>query len=450
MTTPALQPTWFGHVATARDALKLFEACLQGILNHVPRRPHDRERPSLIRSGCVFIYEENASGIKRWTDGVPWSPSRILGNFLVYRELVKPFPPGEKKRATKRSKRHPTRPGEPYPRQNTDGTPTSPTTPGARSENGVDNREGERALIGSLVDSYGFKEGGLVKKTMSVQVNGVHHHLVSYYTLEDALTEGLLKLVKRDHRLAHLEPRNELITRQNFRSPLDTEDDHQNETLENSQQTLYGSVYDHSYDRRPYSNGAPQGHPPMGLSLYNGDPNPYTPTSQVHHGVPSYPTMPQPSHGFYQPGMPIQHPPPSYSQAAYPSHPSQLLGPGDRPSSQSQQHSDYGYHRHYPASGQGPRLGLMPAQNGMHEQNSRNPIWPRGNQGMMMAPNGHSSSMTTSPSYTVTNSPGLAMHQPNPRTGPINPDLPWSGSEEAWEQHQQLQPRHPDYSNQQQ
>src|ERR1700753_3074783 len=97
-----LQPTFQGHVATTQDALILFEACLQGHLSHVPRRPHDRERSSLIRSGCVFIYEENASGIKRWTDGVTWSPSRILGNFLVYRELDKPFPPGEKKRAMKK------------------------------------------------------------------------------------------------------------------------------------------------------------------------------------------------------------------------------------------------------------------------------------------------------------------------------------------------------------
>jgi hypothetical protein len=98
----ALQPTFQGHVATTNDALILFEACLTGHLTHVPRRPHDRERNQLIRSGCVFIYEENASGIKRWTDGVTWSPSRILGNFLVYRELDKPFPPGEKKRATRK------------------------------------------------------------------------------------------------------------------------------------------------------------------------------------------------------------------------------------------------------------------------------------------------------------------------------------------------------------
>ncbi|KAK5631893.1 hypothetical protein RRF57_007607 [Xylaria bambusicola] len=99
-----LEPTFQGYVGSTMDALLLFEACLSGNLTHVSRRPHDRERPTLIRSGNVFIYEEHSSGIKRWTDGVAWSPSRILGNFLIYRELDKPFQPGEKKRAMKRNK----------------------------------------------------------------------------------------------------------------------------------------------------------------------------------------------------------------------------------------------------------------------------------------------------------------------------------------------------------
>lgn len=99
-----MQPTWRGFVHTTFDALMVLEACLGGTLNHIPRRPHDRERASIITGGNVFIYEENASGIKRWTDGVTWSPSRIMGNFLVYRELKEPFPAGEKKKAKKRKR----------------------------------------------------------------------------------------------------------------------------------------------------------------------------------------------------------------------------------------------------------------------------------------------------------------------------------------------------------
>ncbi|KAF8850009.1 hypothetical protein BDZ45DRAFT_752157 [Acephala macrosclerotiorum] len=98
-----LSPTFYGHIASTLDALLLFEACLSGALNYVARRPSDRERVSLIKSGNVFIYEEDSSGIKSWNDGVLWSPSRILDSFLVYRELERPFPLGEKKRAMKRN-----------------------------------------------------------------------------------------------------------------------------------------------------------------------------------------------------------------------------------------------------------------------------------------------------------------------------------------------------------
>lgn len=99
-----MTPSWHGFIHDTIDALRVLEACLQGTLHHIPRRPHDRERGSIIASGNVFIYEENASGIKRWTDGVTWSPSRIMGNFLVYRELDEPFPAGEKKKAKKRKR----------------------------------------------------------------------------------------------------------------------------------------------------------------------------------------------------------------------------------------------------------------------------------------------------------------------------------------------------------
>jgi hypothetical protein len=44
----------------------------------------------MVQSGAVFVFDEHESGIKRWTDGLVWSPSRILGNFLV--GLIGPHP----------------------------------------------------------------------------------------------------------------------------------------------------------------------------------------------------------------------------------------------------------------------------------------------------------------------------------------------------------------------
>ena len=219
---PPCAPTWRGHIETTKDALIIFEACLQGILHHCIRRPHDRERSSLIVSGNVFVYEEGTSGIKRWTDGIPWSPSRILTNFLIYRQLNSPFPPGEKKRATKRSQR-PVKAGEPYAAPGSsgnaidDGYPVAnppPITPGLKSEEAGD-KDADRILVGSLVDSYEFKDGGLLKKTMTVTHNGVQHHLVSYYSLEDAKFN--LITPRDDHKVKDIPLRDELLNQPKFK-----------------------------------------------------------------------------------------------------------------------------------------------------------------------------------------------------------------------------------------
>ncbi|KAI9722112.1 MAG: hypothetical protein M1828_004926 [Chrysothrix sp. TS-e1954] len=220
-----LSPSWNGYISDTRDALILFEAVLSGPLSRVVRRPHDRERGSLIRSGAVFVYEEDRSGIKRWTDGVPWSPSRILNNFLIYRELDKPFPPGEKKRAKKPKRdQEDTAAGQ----EVSDGalaspqTPTGPVSPALKSD-ASQRQDIERALVGSLTDSYAFKPGGLVKKTMSVTVQTVHYHLVSYYTPED-VKASLLRRPGETH-LRYVQPRVELTHQQNFRAPIDEGDE---------------------------------------------------------------------------------------------------------------------------------------------------------------------------------------------------------------------------------
>ncbi|KAM0420357.1 hypothetical protein ACHAPT_011899 [Fusarium lateritium] len=162
-----LHPTFEGYPASTLDALVLFEACLSGQLSHVHRRPQDRERQDLIKSGNVFIYEEHASGIKRWIDGISWSPSRILGNLLIYRELEKPWVPGNK-HALKESKKM---------QRDIDNPDSSRPNKGMSFPPAIDPsanyKDTERALIGSLIDSYHFKPNGLLKKTISVTFQGV-------------------------------------------------------------------------------------------------------------------------------------------------------------------------------------------------------------------------------------------------------------------------------------
>lgn len=291
-----LSPTFYGHIASTQDALLLFEACLSGALNHVARRPHDRERVSLIKSGNVFIYEEHSSGIKRWTDGVPWSPSRILGNFLVYRELERPFPPGEKKRAMKRSKRSPGI-GKPDSFGAGISNGYNPVSAAASTfdSSGTNSlsKETERSLIGSLVDSYGFKEEGLVKKTVSVTVGGVSHHLVSYYTVADVMNNKFTTPSK-DPRFQHVTPRPDLVTKQNFRTPID-EVDSMDRMDDRSVYTSY------PYARNGYEmTNQSISHRPMSLPT---PPIGYTPNSNVYSGYgisphsATYDSLGQPSSG---------------------------------------------------------------------------------------------------------------------------------------------------------
>lgn len=302
--TYGLQPTYEGFVPTTFDALILFEGCLRGRIHHVSRRPQERERGGVIRSGNIFIYEENASGIKRWTDGVSWSPSRILSNFLIYRQLEKAFPPGEKKKAKKPTTTNKS-PGKPIgvtktgspkksdlnlagleralpmgppplpsPRQN-------PTTQSERSNalSAINNTDLERSLVGSLTDSYDFMDGGLVKKTISITLGDITHHLVAYYTVADALSRGKFQVPSQDPIFENMLVRTHLVDHQPFRSSLREVD-----LLEH---TLY--EYLGCYDRAPMPTpflGTPSFAPP-----YPFGGNPYQQPSGVMQMAPSAPMM---------------------------------------------------------------------------------------------------------------------------------------------------------------
>jgi Gti1/Pac2 family transcription factor len=146
------EPPWSGWIETTGDALLILEAARRGLIPRVTRRLVDSER-KMITSGSVFVFDEVESGIKRWTDGFFWSPSRILGNFLLYRET-------DKRGAGHRSARM-------DPDMNDQDDPkveSSLSRPKADNATmGVDKHK-ERTLVGSLTNSYKFKPDGLMKK----------------------------------------------------------------------------------------------------------------------------------------------------------------------------------------------------------------------------------------------------------------------------------------------
>ncbi|KAI8580250.1 hypothetical protein K450DRAFT_237562 [Umbelopsis ramanniana AG] len=189
--------TFHGYIANTTDSLLLYEACRRGLLPRVSRRLQEKERNCLVRSGSVFVFDEKESGIKRWTDGLVWSPSRILGNFLVYRELDRRASQGGKRIIDPKEQER------------------------DESKNDSDEAEKvrERALVGSLTNSYKFKKNGLIKKSMSIVVDGVHQNLISYYDIEDVMA-GRLRTPSNVPELAILEISPDFLHKQNFRIPL--------------------------------------------------------------------------------------------------------------------------------------------------------------------------------------------------------------------------------------
>jgi hypothetical protein len=230
---PAFKPTWHGFLDTTKDAMTIVEAALQGRLSHISRRPHDKERAEMLTSGTILVYEENASGIKRWTDAVHWSPSRVMNNCLIYRQLVRALKPEEKRAAlnpscgSKRKRKESASPSmdkagenihnaeDEYEHSAINGTTddaTSTESFGKVYANFAQSLtpDQQRRFCGSLIDSYEFKEGGLMKKTISVKYQGTHHHIISYYSLEDVVN-GKLKRPFQDQKLADIRPRPELL-----------------------------------------------------------------------------------------------------------------------------------------------------------------------------------------------------------------------------------------------
>ncbi|KAJ2769272.1 Gluconate transport-inducing protein [Coemansia nantahalensis] len=160
--------TFHGFVDTAFDALLLFDACCDGRLPRVQRRFGDRERQS-IRSGAVYVWDEEETGMRRWTDGRTWSPSRVHGCFLIYYELE-----GRRHQFVNRN-------CVVAPRQGR-GSPRAAQSKGSASPS-----------ASSLFASYDpcppnvmQKEQGLVKKALSLCTsNKKRLHLVCYYSRED-------------------------------------------------------------------------------------------------------------------------------------------------------------------------------------------------------------------------------------------------------------------------
>ncbi|KAF7722517.1 hypothetical protein EC973_003079 [Apophysomyces ossiformis] len=179
--------TYIGYIKTPQDALVIFEACRRGQLHRVQRRLSSKERIH-IQSGSVFAWDEREAGMRRWTDGRTWSPSRVLGSFLTYRELD--------------TKRRPRRPSS-------SSSSTSSSSLMITSSNAA--------------AACSYKPDGLIKQSFSIcTATNQKLHLISYYNKADVLA-GRLKQPSADPMLSQISVPKGLYPELN---PLDTSGGH--------------------------------------------------------------------------------------------------------------------------------------------------------------------------------------------------------------------------------
>ncbi|OCH89823.1 hypothetical protein OBBRIDRAFT_640142 [Obba rivulosa] len=168
------QPAWparetvllTGWIQTTRDAMLIVEGARTGRVPRVTRRFHDIERQNMLKSGAILVFTEEESGIKRWTDVFDWSPSRMLGNFLIYRERAEEQP------------------------ALSDELPEIKPDPCTALLSIADSYL-ERCIFGSWRHGKNLKEDGMMKKTLSLEIEDIVYHIISYYRPSDVLS-GLL------------------------------------------------------------------------------------------------------------------------------------------------------------------------------------------------------------------------------------------------------------------
>lgn len=79
MTSNPDVPPFIGYVETTVHALRLIHAARQGVIPRITRRLNDSERRTMIKSGAVFVFSVEESGIKRWTgEALPTSLAPFL------------------------------------------------------------------------------------------------------------------------------------------------------------------------------------------------------------------------------------------------------------------------------------------------------------------------------------------------------------------------------------
>ncbi|KAI5188832.1 Gti1/Pac2 family transcription factor [Nematocida minor] len=143
--------TIFGVINSEEECLKVIDMARLSALPRVKSRLSDEERNS-IRPGSIYVYEEEESGISRWTDSKTWSSSKIQGRCLMYYELAE--------------------------------TPCDERLESLRYSSSLENvlSTGREIISLGVHEKKVRKKNGLIKMTTSLVYESKSYHLLSYFT----------------------------------------------------------------------------------------------------------------------------------------------------------------------------------------------------------------------------------------------------------------------------
>ncbi|CAN3373245.1 hypothetical protein DIURU_003284 [Diutina rugosa] len=328
-----LSPSYYGYVGSTQDALLIIQEILHKRLDLVPRRPHERERPELIQSGNVFVFIEEHSGIKRWTDGIAWSPSRILGRFLVYRELDKQSLSEKDDRKKKRRKVVPggydtstsvsSANGSSVP-SSVSSSASSVPVPGLHQPQLPQSQQPPPQSLAPYV----FKDKGLIKKTLSLttssedlHIDGKPEkqtiHLISYYNAEDVLNGKLVRPSESEYKHHQINVGLWNAVKDSSLGGKIPIEDEAYYFLDNNYQLQNMSALSQKQPAPAAPGGYPQGPPGMPTPSQQWGPPPPHPFPRVYMDYPQAPlrhnSVPQSSSG-YDDSVPAPGAPPGAPQ----------------------------------------------------------------------------------------------------------------------------------------
>lgn len=137
-----------GYIKSYEEACLIVHAVRLGAIKLTTERLGTIEREN-IESGSIYCFIENEAGMKRWTDGRVWSPSKICGEFLVYQEVPRYLSKNSIKK-----------------RKDTERSPSSCDSPYVS----------RRSSRGEMIDRTVMH-----KKTISIRHNDQTYHIIAYY-----------------------------------------------------------------------------------------------------------------------------------------------------------------------------------------------------------------------------------------------------------------------------